>query len=478
MTVATGSSTPTTLYDEEAPLLLAAGAKQHQAVYDRFTKSQKRVILFLISWAGLIPFFLFGSFIPSIPQVADELGSTPAIISSTISVSTLASAFGALFWGQFSGYYGRKAVYLFSSPCLIVGSLGSGLAQNVSQLVVFRFIQAFGAGSSLSIGSAVVGDIYRLEERGGAMGIFLAIQMVGPSAGPILGGLATHYASWRWMQIGLFFASCITFALIWQCFPETSHPNTLGIDKTEQETGVRRKFVFINPFNSLALLRSPVIVIICLIGTCTLYTDFVLWVPLPYTIGERYGITNETWVGACFLPSAAGNLIAAPFIGKISDRIVKKYAEARGGKWVPEDRLNAAKFGGVFLVPVSVVLAGFASAFIDNRPLGIFVSLVALLMNGLGVVAVMAVLQAYIVDVLHSQSAEASSAYFGVRSILCSIITLGIMPSIEHLGVWYTDLLCAAFAWIGYALLMVLLLRGDKLRAWVDIGYTTSMGDN
>lgn len=41
--------------------------------------------------------------------------------------------------------------------------------------MVFRFVQAFGSSPGISVGAGVVGDIYKLEERGMAMGIFFVV---------------------------------------------------------------------------------------------------------------------------------------------------------------------------------------------------------------------------------------------------------------------------------------------------------------
>ncbi len=39
----------------------------------------------------------------------------------------------------------------------------------------WRVVQAFGASSAMSVGAGVIGDIYRLEERGYAMGLFFGV---------------------------------------------------------------------------------------------------------------------------------------------------------------------------------------------------------------------------------------------------------------------------------------------------------------
>ena len=56
-----------------------------------------------------------------------------------------------------------------------VGSLGVAAAGGIPQLLIWRVVQAFGASSGLSVGMGVIGDIYKLEERGTASGIFFAV---------------------------------------------------------------------------------------------------------------------------------------------------------------------------------------------------------------------------------------------------------------------------------------------------------------
>ncbi|KAF8889822.1 hypothetical protein BD779DRAFT_1519103 [Infundibulicybe gibba] len=64
--------------DSDVPYEYAATVKREQ-VYERFSKSRKRVILAMVAWCGLIPLFVAGSFIPSIPQISKDLNSTPSI---------------------------------------------------------------------------------------------------------------------------------------------------------------------------------------------------------------------------------------------------------------------------------------------------------------------------------------------------------------------------------------------------------------
>lgn len=61
---------------------------------------------------------------------------------------------------------------------MVIGSIGVAKAQTVQQLLVFRFLQAMGASPGTSVGFGVIGDIYRLEERGRAMGSYYGVSGV------------------------------------------------------------------------------------------------------------------------------------------------------------------------------------------------------------------------------------------------------------------------------------------------------------
>ena len=59
-----------------------------------------------------------------------------------------------------------------------VASIGVARSNNVVQLMATRFLQAFGASPGIPIGTAVVGDLYKLEQRGSALGVFFAVRLV------------------------------------------------------------------------------------------------------------------------------------------------------------------------------------------------------------------------------------------------------------------------------------------------------------
>jgi MFS family permease len=351
-------------------------------------------------------------------------------------------------------------------PIMCMGSFGVAASTSLRWLLFWRFVQAFGCAGGVSVGAATIGDIYRIEQRGTAMGIFFGAFLLGVALAPITGGIAAHYWSWRSLQWSLGLWGFIEMVFIYLFLPETSHSHSGGIS----ELTTPFNFVWINPFSSIWLLRSPNIMAVTLANTSAMITEYVLLIPIAYTIGARYHVSNEALIGACFLPSGFGNFIASPIAGRLSDAMVEKWKARRKGTWVPEDRLRAVLVGGL-LVPLSVCLSGLITTYIAGTS-GLVLNLLCFFMNGIGVDFVLTPIGSYNVDVLQSRSAEVIAAVTAFRAIILAPVTAVVLPSIETLGLVATNSIATMIAILGYGLIVLTIRYGARMRAWVDVGYT------
>ncbi|KAG2348251.1 MFS general substrate transporter [Suillus weaverae] len=415
--------------------------------------------------------FVSATFVPSIPQIAKDLDSTHAVVSLTVSLSILASAVGALVWAAYSSFYGRRWMYLWGVPFLCIGSWGVAMAASLKSLLFWRFVQMFGCSGGIPLGAGVIGDIYKLEERGTAIGVFFGATLFGLAVAPFLGGAAAQYWSWRNLHYFIAAWGLLELLLVYLSFPETSHPGTLGIDKLKRRRWIH--ITWVNPLSSLWLLRSPNLFAVTLASTLVLITDYVLLVPLAYTIGVRYGIANEAIIGACFLPNGLGNFIGAPIAGRLSDVVIRRWREKREGVWFPEDRLRATWIGGLVMVPLSVGASGLITTYVGG-PVGLWLNLLCLYTNGMGVDFVFNPIGSYNLDVVRSQSAEATAASAAIRSLILSAATALIIPSIERIGVAWTDIIAAVLAIIGQGIIFLTIRYGDRMRASVDVDFSTT----
>jgi EmrB/QacA subfamily drug resistance transporter len=102
-------------------------------------------------------------------------------------------------WGRFSDLYGRRSVYLVGLAAFLAGSALSGAAQDMMQLVVFRMLQGAGAGSLMTLGYTIIGELFGLEQRARMQGYISGMWGVASLLGPWIGGVLTDHVSWRWV---------------------------------------------------------------------------------------------------------------------------------------------------------------------------------------------------------------------------------------------------------------------------------------
>jgi EmrB/QacA subfamily drug resistance transporter len=119
-------------------------------------------------------------------------------LSWVIAAYLLASTVVVPVYGKLSDIYGRKPFILGAIVLFIVGSVLSGLSQNMLELVLFRAIQGLGGGAIFANAFAVVGDLYPPAERGRWQGLLGGVFGLSSIIGPTLGGWLTDHASWRW----------------------------------------------------------------------------------------------------------------------------------------------------------------------------------------------------------------------------------------------------------------------------------------
>jgi MFS family permease len=196
-------------------------------------------------------------------------------------------------------------------------------------------------------------------------------------------------------------------------------------------------------------------------------------IPLAYTLGTRYNIPNEALMGACFIPSGIGSIVGAPLIGRISDRTVIKWHKERGGIWYPEDRLRASLVPFAILVPLPILFFGLINKFVDG-PLGLFMCLICVFFNGLGIEMAFGPCSTYLVDVMHSRSAESLAANNGLRSILMAVAIASFLPMMNTFGIVTTHILCALVVWLSFGILCCIIRYGAEMRALVDVGFSTA----
>ncbi|MFQ5521550.1 MAG: MDR family MFS transporter, partial [Candidatus Methylomirabilia bacterium] len=166
----------------------------------------------------------------AMPTIIASLGGLK-VYSWVFSGFLLASTVSMPLWGRVSDLFGRRRIFLTGIAIFLVGSALSGLSQSMIQLVAFRTLQGLGAGSLITLGMTILGDLYSLEERARMQGYFSGVWGVASLVGPLAGGLLADHLSWRWVfYINVPFGALAALAIFWGLSEAIDHHRKVSID--------------------------------------------------------------------------------------------------------------------------------------------------------------------------------------------------------------------------------------------------------
>lgn len=164
---------------------------------------------------------------PSIIAALKGLDIYPWVFSAYLLAATVTTPL----YGKLADLLGRKRVLLFGLGLFSIGSMLSGMARSMPELIAMRVVQGLGAGAVAPIVLTMLGDLFTIPERARVQGWFSAVWGVSSLAGPALGGVLTDQLSWRWVFfVTVPFAVVSAFILTRFVREEVEHRAVLPID--------------------------------------------------------------------------------------------------------------------------------------------------------------------------------------------------------------------------------------------------------
>lgn len=134
----------------------------------------------------------------AMPRIVGQLGGF-TYYSWVFSAFLLAQSTTTVIYGKLSDIFGRKPVLIAGIVVFLIGSLLCGLAWSMTSLILFRLLQGLGAGAIQPVTMTIIGDLFKLEERGRVQGIMATVWATSAVVGPLAGGIIVDNISWAWI---------------------------------------------------------------------------------------------------------------------------------------------------------------------------------------------------------------------------------------------------------------------------------------
>src|SRR4051794_10505252 len=139
----------------------------------------------------------------SIATVAKDVGTTVTGIQTAITLYTLVMAAFMITGGKIGQIIGRKRAFAIGCVIYGCGSFTTAISPSLPVLLFgWSFLEGLGAVLILPAIVALVATNFARDERPRAYGLVASAGAIAVAAGPLIGGLFTTYASWRWVFAG------------------------------------------------------------------------------------------------------------------------------------------------------------------------------------------------------------------------------------------------------------------------------------
>jgi len=135
----------------------------------------------------------------ALPHIQSSLSAAQDQITWMLTSYVVAAAIGMSLTGYLVERFGRTRVFVYSVIGFTLASMLCGIAQSLSEIVLFRILQGAAGASLVPLSQAILMDIYPREKFGPAIAAWGMGVMVGPIFGPTIGGYLTDTLSWRWV---------------------------------------------------------------------------------------------------------------------------------------------------------------------------------------------------------------------------------------------------------------------------------------
>ncbi len=190
----------------------------------------------------------------ALPTIRDEFGMSQTLSQWVVNAYVLTLTAFVAAGGRLGDLLGHRPMYVGGAAVLAAGTLVVALAQSSATILAGRAIQGLGTAALFAIALAMIGIAFPAHRRGTAFGIY---GLMGASFGlwtPLIAGVLTDFASWRWlfvMSLPIIAATALIVALAWR-EPETTHTRRPSFDAV----GLGLLLVFLVPL-VLALMQAP-----------------------------------------------------------------------------------------------------------------------------------------------------------------------------------------------------------------------------
>lgn len=271
---------------------------------------QRFYTIFTLGMLSAIGAFSIDMYLPGFPAIAEDLHTTVAHITLSITSFFIGISLGQLLYGPLLDKYGRKKPIYIGLVIYLLTSIACAHAPTADILIGIRFLQALGACAGMVAARALVRDLFPVNENAKVFSLLVLVLAISPIIAPTLGGYMTSAFGWQSIFYILAGLSAVTLVLVYFKLPAGQEP--------QSSISLLPKPI-ISEFWIVA--RNPQFFTYAFAGGIASSGLYAYIAGSPFVFMELYGVSDKQY-GWIFAIIAMGLIIAS----QVNTFLLRKYS--------------------------------------------------------------------------------------------------------------------------------------------------------
>lgn len=271
---------------------------------------QRPLLILILGLLSAIGPFSIDMYLPGFPTIAASLHTTVDRVAYSLSSFFIGLCAGQLLVGPLLDRFGRKKPLCIGLVLYIIASIGCSLSTSIEALIAFRFIQALGCCVGMVAPSAIVRDVFPVEENAKIFSLLILILGVSPILAPTVGSYVVPAFGWPAVFIVLAVVTALILVTVIVWLPESK--------KEDLSISLKPKPIL---KGFAKVVKEPQFATYAFAGAIASAGLFAYLAGSPFVFMKLYKVSEQQygWIFA---------LIAAGLIGssQLNNLILKRYS--------------------------------------------------------------------------------------------------------------------------------------------------------
>lgn len=241
-----------------------------------------------------LPAITTDMYLPSLPVVAEDLGTTQAAAQFTMSGMLIGAGVGQLVIGPFSDRFGRRLPLLIGISLHVVTSVLCSITPDIETLIGLRVCQGFFNAAASVVAIAVIRDRFVGSDAARLLSRLMLVIGVAPLFAPTVGQAISGAWQWRAVFYALALIGLFLVLIVWRFMPES-------LPRDQRRPGNPRQVAG----GYAALLRDRHFMALAVIPGLGLAVIMSYVVGSPFVFQDEYGLDQGQFAAVFALNGAA-----------------------------------------------------------------------------------------------------------------------------------------------------------------------------